>query len=241
MTTPYYHDETSGISIYHGDCRDILPELEPASVDLVLTDPPYGVRYVTARRSHNDPLVAPIAGDESLDAMADVVPEIHRLLANDRHAYFFASPQMIGPATSFVAASFKVKNVIIWDKGDAGTVGDLEAGFGVNWEAVIYASKGRRPLIGPRPRAMIRYDWTGTRDPVHPAVKPVAVLRWIVSKSATLGEMTLDPFMGSGTTLRAAKDLGCRAIGIEIEERYCEIAVRRLQQAVLPGLAGAAE
>ncbi len=228
---PYY--EQDGITIFLGDCRDILPTLEPGSIDLVLTDPPYGVRYVTAWRSRTDPLVAPIAGDESLNLLADSMPQLDRILRQDRHAYFFASAQMIGLTTEIVSNFFRVKNVLVWDKGDAGSVGDLEAGYGVTWEGIIYANKGRRNLIGPRPRTVYRYDWSGTRDPVHPTVKPVGVLTWLMAKSSNAREIVLDPFMGSGTTLRAAKDLGRRAIGIEIEERYCEIAVRRLQQSVL--------
>jgi len=232
LPEPYYDD--GQITIYHADCRDILPHLAPGSVDLVLTDPPYGVQYVTAWRSRDDPLVAKIANDESLNIVCDAMPLLDRLLKEDRHAYAFASPMKIGEAAAILSEWWQVKNLLVWDKGDAGTVGDLEAGYGVNWEGIVYASKGRRPLNGKRPRTIYRYEWSSTRDPVHPTVKPIGLLSWLVSKSSNDGELILDPFMGSGTTLRAAKDLGRRAIGIEIEERYCEIAVRRLQQAVLP-------
>lgn len=231
---PYYQQD--GITIYHGDCRDILPSIDTASVDLVLSDPPYGVGYVTARRSRNDPLVAPIQGDESLNVLADAMPQLDRMLRNDRHAYMFASAAKIGETCDLVADFWKVKNVIVWDKGDAGSVGDLEAGYAVCWEGIVYANKGRRALSGGRPRSVYRYDWSGTRDPVHPTVKPVGLLSWLVAKSTDIGELVIDPFMGSGTTLRSAKDLGRRAIGIEIEEKYCEIAAKRLQQSVLPGM-----
>lgn len=113
-------------------------------------------------------------------------------------------------------------------------MGDLEAGYGVNFEALLYTGKGRRPFTdGKRPRAILRFPWSGTRDPVHPAVKPVDLLRTLIARSTHRGEVVLDPFMGSGTTLRAAKDLGRKAIGIEIEERYCEVAARRMSQEVL--------
>ena len=239
MSLPTHYYDRDGITIYNADCRDVLPYLEPGSIDLVLTDPPYGVRYVTAWRSRNDPLVAAIEGDESLDSLRAVMDDVERLLANDRHAYFFASAMKVGETQEIVSESLTVKNVLIWDKGDAGSVGDLEAGYGVNWEALIYASKGRRTFNGPRPRALFRHDWSGTRDPVHPTVKPVGILQRFVERSSCAGETILDPFMGSGTTLRAAKDLGRRAIGIELEERYCEIAVKRLQQSVLPGMEAA--
>lgn len=198
----------------------------------MLTDPPYGVEYVTAWRLRTDPLVAPIAGDDSLDSLAAIGPELDRLLANERHAYVFASSMKVGPTTK--ALPWPVKNVLVWDKGEAGSVGDLEAGYCVNWEAVLYCVKGRRAFTdGKRPRAILRYPWSGTRDPVHPTVKPVPLLLSLIRRSTHEGELVLDPFMGSGTTLRAAKDLGRKAIGIEIEERYCEVAAKRLAQEVL--------
>jgi site-specific DNA-methyltransferase (adenine-specific) len=230
---PYFETPDGRITIYCGDCREVLPTLtEP--VDLVLTDPPYGVRYVTARRSRNDPLVAPIAGDESLDVMADALPLVDGLLRMDRHAYLFAAPSRIGEAADIVSRHWKVKNILAWDKGDRGTVGDLEAGYAACWEAIVYANKGRRALRGSRPRSVIRHDWSSTDDPVHPTVKPVPMLRRLIERSTEPDELVLDPFGGSGTTMRACMDLGRRGVMIEIEERYCEIAARRLSQQVLP-------
>lgn len=228
LPKPFYED--GSVTIYHGDCREVLPSLT-GGVDMVLTDPPYGVGYVTARRSRTHALVAPIAGDESLDLLAEVGPDLDRLLDTDRHAYTFASSMKVGETTK--ALPWPVKNVLVWDKGEAGSVGDLEAGYGVNWEAVLYSQKGRRVFNGPRPRAILRFPWSGTRDPVHPTVKPVPLLASLIERSTNPSELILDPFMGSGTTLRAAKDLGRKAIGIELEERYCQIAAERCSQEVL--------
>tara|TARA_R110000751_G_C13719645_1_gene475316 strand:- start:627 stop:1061 length:435 start_codon:yes stop_codon:yes gene_type:complete len=136
---------------------------------------------------------------------------------------------MMGPAGAILEG---FKHVLAWDKGDRGTVGDLECGFGEAWEAIFYGMKGRRPLNGPRPRTVIRRDWSATMDPVHPTVKPITLLAQLVEWSSSPAETVLDPFMGSGTTLRAAKDLNRKSIGIEIEEKYCEIAANRLQQEV---------
>jgi len=228
---PYFRDDS--VVIYHADCRDILPLIPAGSVDLVLTDPPYGVDYVTSRRSRNHPLAVHIEGDSGLNTVRDVVALISRTLRDDRHAYLFGAPLRIGELTDALRGILDIKNILVWDKGDAGTVGDLGAGYGWNWEPIIYASKGRRALNGPRPRCIYRYDWSGTRDPVHPTVKPMALLQWLILKSSFEAEIILDPFMGSGTTLRAAKDLGRYAIGIEIEERYCEIAAKRMAQSVM--------
>jgi len=226
--TPYYEDEA--VTIYQGDARDILPHIATDLADCVLTDPPYGMSYVTNHRRADDPLRSPVQGDEDLNALRDVMPQLDRVLANNRHAYIFAGSTMVGATLDTIRATWTVKNTLVWDKGEAGSVGDLEAGYAVNWEAIIYASKGRRKLNGPRPRSIYRYDWSSTRDPVHPTVKPVGLLAWLLAKSSAPGEMIVDPFMGSGTTLRAAKDLGRRAIGIELDERYCDAAVARLQQ-----------
>lgn len=222
---PYY--ESGDITIYLGDCLEVLPSLSP--VDLVLTDPPYGVRYVTSWRLHTDMLRVPIINDATLDAFEAAWPLMLGRLMEDRHWYAFASPRMLPEAMQICSP----KHVIAWDKGDRGTVGDLECGYGEAWEAILYGMKGRRPLNGPRPRTVIRQDWSSTLDPVHPTVKPVDLLGRLITRSSNKGEVVLDPFMGSGTTLRAAKDLGRKAIGIEMEERYCEIAARRLDQEVL--------
>ena len=224
---PYYQDDA--VTLYHGDCREILPTLQEC--DLLLTDPPYGVAYVTARRLRRDKLRTPVANDETLDVVAEAWPMAMRALADDRHWYAFASPRKMVDAANLFC---DFKHILAWDKGNRGTVGDLTCGFGEAWEAIFYGMKGKRALLGPRPRTVLRYDWSGTMDPLHPTVKPVGLLKQIATMSTETGETVLDPFMGSGTTLRAAKDLGRKAIGIEIEERYCEIAAKRMAQEVLP-------
>lgn len=223
---PFFN--SNGISIFHANCEEILPRLRPASVDVVLTDPPYGIRYM-ARRKRPSEVPTSIANDDSLNALRSSLAPIDRVLKQDRHAYFFAGPTRIGEAVDAVAEFWRVKNLLVWDKGNAGSRGDCTAGYSLNWEAIIYASKGRRPLQGPRPRAVYRFDWQAWRDPVHPTVKPVAMMAWLLTKSSVQGELVLDPFMGSGVVLRAAAELGRRAIGIELEERYCEVAAKRIE------------
>lgn len=223
MIEPYYQDEYC--TIYNADCRDVLPQLE--RVDLVLTDPPYGVAYETARRSRHDKLRVKVVNDETLDCFAAAWPLALERLKQDRHWYVFGSPRKIH---EMAAICRDFKHIIAWDKGDRGTVGDLECGFGEAWEAIFYGMKGRRKLNGSRPRTVIRQDWSSVLDARHPTVKPTSLLKKLIKWSAFEGETILDPFMGSGTTLRAAKDLGLKAIGIEIERKYCDIAIERLRQ-----------
>ena len=224
--TPFYSGY--GVTLFHADSREILPHLPTESIDLLLTDPPYGIKYRSKSRVLAPDLAKAIQGDEDLNAMRDVLGLVHPLLRPDRHAYLFAAPMRLGEAVDAVAAYWTVKNLLVWDKGNAGSRGDCLAGYSQNWEAIIYAAKGRRPLNLPRPRCVFRYDWQSHRDPVHPTIKPRPLLRWLLQKSAQPGELILDPFAGSGSTLIAAAELGMEAIGIETEERYCEVAARRL-------------
>ena len=197
---PYYSE--NGITIYHGDCREILPHLEP--VDLVLTDPPYGIgermqggtwgaaaKYADFRRWD----VAP-----SPELLAEVIGKgAHSIVWG---ANYF---QMM-PSRCWLA----------WDKQNAvRTMADVEFA----WTNLDRPAK--------------RFSWpVGVHAHGHPTEKPLELIKWAIEESRTSGTI-LDPFMGSGTTLRAAKDLGRKAIGIEIEERYCEIAVNRLRQEVI--------
>ena len=206
---PYYQDDFC--TIYHGDCREILPQLEP--VDLVLSDPPYGMSFQSNNRAiKHDKIV----NDDSLPidliwlAMSKAI----------RAAYFFCRwnniPQMPPP-----------RSIIAWVKNNW-SMGDLKHEHGRQWEACCFYPKEGHEFLKRIPDVILA-DRTGNE--VHPTEKPVKLMKIILS--ANIGDTILDPFMGSGTTLRAAKDLNRKAIGIEIEEKYCQIAVERLRQEVL--------
>ena len=218
---PYY--EEPGITIYHGDCRDILPQLEP--VDLVLTDPPYGVAFLSARPKERLERNTPIVGDDSDDLLwffKAVAPLGKWLVAFTRWDKW--------PLHSAQAAEagWSVKNMLVWDK-DNWTCGDLNGNLGYQHELAILASIGDPHLSGSRCGNVFRCPRVASE--VHPAEKPIMLLQGIASRFGS--GVILDPFVGVGSTLLAAKNLGRSAIGIEIEERYCEIAVKRLAQGVL--------
>ena len=209
----YYDD--GQIAIYHGDCREILPMLEP--VDLVLTDPPYGIGEAAGRNKSRSRLaIAKDFGDAAWDDTPIAQDLMDCVLAAGSTQIIFGGNYYDLPPTSCW---------LIWDKENgASDFADCE----MAWTNMGKATR----LLRWRWAGMLQGDMKAKEYRHHPTQKPVPVMRWCIGQAGQ-ADTILDPFMGSGTTLRAAKDLGRKAIGIEIEERYCEVAVQRLAQEVL--------
>ena len=219
---PYY--EHAGITIYHGDCRDMLPSL--GRFDLLLTDPPYGINAARAAHfgegilRHASGLKTGLAipkkdyGDSDWDDVPADIEAINAAMGLSEHQIIWGGNYFaLGPGRCY----------LVWDK----LRGDTD-----------YADAELAWTNLDRSVRVIRYKWNGfikaiPEDRFHPTQKPLAVMKWAIQQTKETCELILDPYMGSGTTLRAAKDLGRQAIGIEIEERYCEIAAKRLSQEVL--------
>jgi DNA modification methylase len=229
--TPYYSDDL--VTIYHGDCRDVMRALPREAAEVLITDPPYGMNYQSNMRRVSFDL---IAGDEEFDAgwLRDARP----LVKPRSPVYVFAQDASIAPTReAIVAVGWSLSRMLVWDKM-AMTAGDLED-VGSRTEYIVAAtaagSSDRRKYAARDPN-LIAIPRVDTRLLRHPAEKPVALLSYLIVRSTGPDDLVLDPFMGSGPTIEAAKSLGRRAIGIEIEERYCEIAATRCSQEVL-GLA----
>jgi site-specific DNA-methyltransferase (adenine-specific) len=208
MTLPKPYYEEDGIVIYHADCREILPHLP--KVDLVLTDPPYGIAHLWK------------GGGKFGWGNADQYKEMRN--GWDREPPSREVLQMVmdkGVKVIVWGGNYfdlpRSRGWLVWNKPERGfTLAEAELAW-TNHDSVIRVYDCNRSDIGRE----------------HPTQKPLALMTWCIGWSDTDGTI-LDPFMGSGTTLRAAKDLGRKAIGIEIEEKYCAIAVERLKQEVLP-------
>ena len=199
---PYYQDDYC--TIYHGDCREILPTLP--KVDLVLTDPPYGSGYAAhpvvgkGKKKSNH---APQKWDNAISDLS-IIPNI-----SEQFIIWGGNYYQLPPSRCW----------LVWIKRDAPP---SLSGCELAWTNINANAKF--------------FDWpiaaTNAERIGHPTQKPIALMKWCLS-FAPDAQTILDPFMGSGTTLRAAKDLRRKCIGIEIEEKYCEIAVKRLRQEVL--------
>lgn len=162
---PNYFDEENQIALFQGDCLEVLPTLLDnfsGRLNSVVCDPPYGIGYVSNHRTDKDLLGQAIENDKNLDVVELAVPLIDKLLANNSALYFFAHPNMVGENRRIFDKYWKYKNLLVWDKGDAGTFGDLEAAYSLNYESIFYYNKGRRKLNGSRPRTILRHDGSTT-------------------------------------------------------------------------------
>ena len=225
---PYY-DDGNGIQIYHGDCREILPTLEP--VDLVLTDPPF---FMPATHYQSRVGWQRTWGDTSIlktfwEVVCDVtIPRMRK----SSHLLTFCNHESYPVFYPVMYARFSYLKAIVWDKG--------HVGLGRIWrnqhELIIAArwDEAHETKDGKLRADVLKYSATRSSDRVHPVEKPPFLLADLIEPTTPEGAVVLDPFMGSGTTLVAAKELHRRAIGCEIEEKYCEIAANRLAQGVLP-------
>lgn len=202
---PYY--EHAGITIYHGDCRDVMPHVD---ADAVVTDPPYGIGFGYA--SYDD------TRDAWYRLMDDTVPVMRA------KARFVAMPACDRYSMAWWYTNHAPDWMVCWYKGSPGHRSPI--GFN-DWEPIL--------VWGVPPKPMHDHFQTpcGFDDNGHPCPKPIEWASWLVARACDEGGTILDPFMGSGTTLVSAKNLGRSAIGIEIEERYCEIAAKRLAQEVM--------
>ena len=214
---PYY--EEAGITIYHADCAQVLPFLDP--VDLLLTDPPYGIGAARKGRGGKRNGAAAVASRDYGDAAWDDAPPHAWIL----DAAISASRSQIIWGGNYFGLP-PAKGWLVWDKNNGENhYADAELAW-TNIDTPVRLMKWTW-------HGMIQENMGAAKEPrYHPTQKPTAVMSWAIRLAGDVATI-LDPFMGSGTTLVAAKTAGKRAIGIERELKYCEIAVRRLAQQTL--------
>ncbi len=217
--------------LHHGDCLEGMKSLPSGSVHLIATDPPYGIGYVTNHRKFENDIARPVENDAKFDEVwfDKIVAECHRILADDTHAYFFCADETLPEMQLVVRKYFQFKNTLVWRKGNW-TAGDLEGAYGKECEFVIFAQKGRRPLVGGRPSSYIFVPRIDPDRSVHSCQKPTTLMSFLIEHSTQPGEIVCDPFAGSGSTLLAARGLGRDIIGWEVDPKTYEIARERLMK-----------
>ena len=220
MDVPFH--DTGSVTVYLGDCRDILPRIDLSGVKALISDPPYGIDWspkqtMTKGRAGKHP---PNRFVGKSIIMGDSGP------FDPRHLLGFPVVVLFG-ANHFADRLPASSAWIVWDKKD----GERSMHFG-DCEMIWTNQAHPARLISHRWVGYRRGPETGTaRD--HPTQKPVALMRSIIQRYTEPGDLVLDPYCGSGTTLRAAIDCGRRAIGIEIDPQYMAVIQRRLSQSVM--------
>ena len=221
MTSPYYADDL--VTLYHGDCREVMSSI-PERCDVLMSDPPYASAAATATTGWAKQKWGGNWGDMSLmtfmtEATLDAAP-----LTDGHEVFWFTDHLGYAVVIPVMFRRYPLVQSIVWDRDmlGMGTCFRKQTEFIVytrNREAAEFESKTARDLIRMRPDYSIRE---------HPAQKPVALMADLLKPSP--GKCVLDPYAGSGSTLLAARQLGRKSVGIEIEERYCEIAAKRIQR-----------
>jgi adenine-specific DNA-methyltransferase len=214
----------NGIRIFHEDCLRVLPDMPAESVDFVLTDPPYLVGY----RGRWDGDRRVIVGDDDPAWLAPAFREIFRIMRKDTFCVsFYGWPH----ADVFVGLWKKIGFRLVSHLAFVKNVWGLGRFTRGQHETAYLLAKGQ-PSI-PESPISDTIEWEREQDAVHPNQKPVPSLYPLIAGYAPEQGIVLDPFMGSGSSLRAAKDFGLEAIGIEIEEKYCRYAAARMAQEIL--------
>lgn len=202
MTTPYYQDDA--VTIYHGDCREIVPTL--GTFDLLLADPPYGIGFAA------QPTKWQRRAGMTAESWDDSTVDLGGLLGRAAQSIVWGGNFYTLPIS---------RGWLVWFKPDAPpSMGNCELAWtsrDMNMRQITHTISA-----------------TNAERVGHPTQKPLRVMTWSIQQVAESAQTILDPFAGSGTTGRAAKDLGRKAVLIELEERYCEIAANRMAQTVLP-------
>ena len=236
--TPYYSDDL--VTIYHGDALDVIAGLS-GGVDAVITDPPYasGTRHEASKSSSGAMLRAGRFSERPIDLdqmtttgfvwlLRAIAHGVYPMLAEGGSFLSFIDwrqwPNLVG---AIETVNLRVQGMIVWDKGHFG----MGNGFRSQHELICHASKGVPTIYDRGVGNVIAFP---RQEPVdHPSPKPVGLMRVLIETVTPSGGLVLDPFMGGGTTLRAAKASGRRAIGIEVDEGYCEKAAIRCSQETL--------
>ena len=209
---PYYQDDL--ITLYHGDCLEITTWL---NADVLVTDPPYGQAYKSRmNRANRTDWHDEIKGDHNTNLRDDAI----ELWGDDKAALVFGTWKTTKPR--------KTKQTVVWDKTPCGFMGDLAIPFGTAHEEIYCL--GKNGWTGTREASIIKAQMLMSNDadrPDHPTPKPIGLMERLIEK--TVG-IIADPFAGSGATLIAARNLGRKVIGIELEQRYCDLIVKRVSQ-----------
>lgn len=233
---PYYEDAST--TLFHAD----FLHCAPAIGDVFVTDPPYARSGAvhTGWRGAGEHLGAQRAATQAgadqfwVYWFTDTMRKLTQSCARSGCGFVFTDYRTVGLVDRAVAAAdtgWAVTQCLVWDREGTG----MGAPFRASHELIAFCRGPAFKWDGPKNlRNVLRFRWPYGEHEHHPAEKPTALLRYLLEAFTRPGQVVLDPFAGSGSTLVAAKQVGRRGLGIEVEEQHCATAARRLAQGVLP-------
>ena len=216
-------------TLIHGDCLEEMMKLadDGVKVDMICTDPPYLMNYKTGRRKDKThDFCKPIANDTNFELIKDIMPLLFELLNQDGAIYMFCNANHIDYFKQQIEQHFTLKNILIWVKNNW-SAGDLKGAYAKQTEFILYAVKGRHVLNGARDTDTLYYNRVVGNMQLHQNQKPVDLCKYLINKSSNENDVVLDCFMGSGSTGVACLQTNRNFIGIELEEKYYNIAKKR--------------
>jgi len=211
------------IKLIKGSCFG-LHEVSTGSIDVVATDPPYGMSFQSNYRKEKH---IKIENDSNLEWLPGWVLDLKRVSKEDAHLYIFCSWHNVDVFKKEFESVFNVKNILIWEKNNTG-MGDLYGDYAPKYEMCLFISNGNKKLNNGRHSNIIKAKRTDNE--LHPTQKPVNLMEFLIEKSSKPGDLILDCFSGSGTTAIACHNLNRDFIGYEINEDYYNAAMKRIEQ-----------
>ena len=214
--------------LYQGDCLEIMGGIKDKSVDLIVTDPPYLMDYQSNRRKKEDRFDKIKNDKGNYMLIQDYLEECHRIMKDNTAIYCFCSWHNIDFFKNEFEKHFKLKNILVWNKNNHGT-GDLKGSYAPKHEFILFGHKGRTLLREKRIADVIDCPKISSNKLTHPTEKPQDLLEIFIKQSSDVGSIIFDGFMGTGSCGIAAKKLNRNFIGIELDEKYFNIAKDRLE------------
>ena len=214
--------------LYQGDCLEVMGSIKDKSVDLIVTDPPYLMDYQSNRRKKEDRFDKIKNDKGNYMLIQDYLEECYRIMKDDTAIYCFCSWHNIDFFKNEFEKHFKLKNILVWNKNNHGT-GDLKGSYAPKHEFILFGHKGRTLLREKRIADVIDCPKISSNKLTHPTEKPQDLLEIFIKQSSDVGSIIFDGFMGTGSCGIVAKKLNRNFIGIELDEKYFNIAKNRLE------------
>ena len=224
------------IDLRCGDCLELMKDMPDGSIDLIVTDPPYLIKYKTNRRKNKThDFCSEILNDDNYALISNYIKECYRILKDNTAMYMFCNCDRVDYfKQELEKTGFKIKNMIIWVKNNW-TAGDLKAQFGKQYEIIFLVNKGRKYFNGKRITDVWNFDRVSGNKQVHQNQKPVDLLEQCILKHSKENDIVFDGFMGVGSTGVACLNTNRNFIGIELDEKYFNIAKERIEKISLEG------